>query len=317
MPFEPRATGAVNTGQRPDEDTTGQFPVETGAGGGAVPAPKKDRCTLTVLAGPSAGALFTVEDELVFGRGAEVSARIEDRGLSRRHAHVFRKDERFFLTDLGSTNGTFVNGRQIGHQPHELEEGDRVQMGRNVMLRVQLQDEFEQQAAKRLYESVVRDALTRVYNRRYLDERLESEMAYAQRHNTPLSVLLVDIDHFKQINDTHGHPAGDAVLRVVATAMVRMLRAEDVVARYGGEEFCVVARGIDARNAQIVGERIRRTIEGLKIPGDGRQLNVTVSVGVATFRASRWYSTVSALVGDADAALYRAKERGRNRVVCA
>lgn len=316
MQFEPQSSGALESPGRPEEDTTAEFAVDP-ATPAVAPASTKDRCTLTVLAGPSAGALFTFEDELVFGRGGEVSARIEDRGLSRRHAHLTRRGDRFLLADLGSTNGTFVNGERLGRDPRELAEGDRIQMGRNVMLRVQLHDHFEQEAAKQLYESAVRDPLTRVYNRRYLDERLESEMAYAQRHTSPLSVLLIDLDHFKQTNDTHGHPAGDAVLRVVAAAMVRMLRAEDVVARYGGEEFCVVARGIDARNAHIVGERIRKTVEGLKITADGQTLRITVSIGVATFRASRWYSDVGALVGDADAALYRAKESGRNRVTVA
>ena len=168
-------------------------------------------------------------------------------------------------------------------------------MGSNILLRFHLHDAFEQEAAKRIYESAVRDPLTQSYNRRYLDERLASEYAFAARHGSPLSVILV------------------AVLRIVAGTMQRILRTEDLVARYGGEEFCVVARGIDARNAMIVAERIRKTVSSLNIPWEGRTLSVTLSAGVATLRKERPYPDVDAILAAADTALYRAKESGRNR----
>jgi two-component system, cell cycle response regulator len=311
MGLDRNVTGRKDT--FPDEDTTqvitlGEGPRSTR------PVPKRDRCTLTMLSGPTTGSLYTVADDedLLVGRGSEASARVQDAGLSRLHARVWREAESYKIEDLGSTNGTYVNGRRLD-DAQVLKEGDRIQMGGTVMFRVHLQDAVEQEATRRLYESAVRDALTQTHNRRYLDERLQAEFAFARRHLTPLSVLLIDLDHFKRINDTLGHLAGDAVLRVVATALQRMLRTEDVVARYGGEEFCVLARGTDARNAMIVGERIRRMVEGLQIPWEGKPVRVTLSVGVATMDETHPFGSVQALVGAADAALYRAKQAGRNR----
>lgn len=273
----------------------------------------RDRCTLLVLSGPTSGVLVPIEgDELVVGREADDGLRIDDEGLSRRHARFVRRADTWYVEDLGSKNGTWVAGTQaIG--PRQLREGDRVQMGNGTLFRVSLQDAAEQEQARRIYDSAVRDALTQVYNRRYLDERLVSELAFAQRHGTTLSVLMIDLDHFKRVNDTLGHAAGDAALRVVAGALHRTLRTEDLLARYGGEELVVVARNIGARNAEILAERIRRAIAGLAIPWEGRTVSLTVSVGVATHSPDRPYATVDALVAAADRALYRAKEAGRNR----
>jgi diguanylate cyclase (GGDEF)-like protein len=165
--------------------------------------------------------------------------------------------------------------------------------------------------------SGVRDPLTALHNRRFLDERIVAELAYALRHRAPLSFLLLDIDHFKRVNDTHGHLAGDAVIRVVGATLSRMVRTEDLVARWGGEEFAVLARGTGGRNAQIFGERIRRAIEQVELPWRAERLRVTVSIGVA-FVENRGGTgeriAPSALVGTADAALYASKGGGRNQV---
>jgi len=276
-------------------------------------AVRRDRCTLTVLAGPLPGRVVAVDrDSLVLGRCEEADVHLDDRGLSRTHVRIFRRQDTWYVEDLDSTNGTWVQGDRLCGA-RQLAEGDRIQLGEGVLLKTSLQDALEQQATRRLYESAVLDPLTRVHNRRYLDERLEEELAFAQRHHTCLSLLLLDIDHFKRINDTLGHQAGDAVLRVVAGTLHKMIRTEDLVARYGGEEFVVVARGIDAANAMIFAERIRRLVAGLSIPWEGRPVHVTVSIGVATFSVERRYGRSTDLVEDADRALYRAKESGRNR----
>ncbi|MFW5925612.1 MAG: diguanylate cyclase [Myxococcota bacterium] len=307
-------SGTTRVRSGPDAEDTTEVLVLDGTTTQPVPAePKRDRCTLTMLAGPTVGKMFPIEeDQVIIGRGSEAAACVPDRSLSRRHARVYRRGEGFYVEDLGSTNGTFLNGAAV-KLPTKVHEGDRIQVGSGILFRVHLQDEVEQAATRRLYESAVRDPLTHVHNRRYLDERLVTEFAYSRRHLTPLSLLLVDLDHFKRINDTVGHLAGDAVLRVVAGAMQRMLRTEDLVARYGGEEFCVVARGIDGRNAMIVGERIRRTVEGLAIPWEGSTLRVTLSVGITTMDQEHPFPSVETLLAAADAALYRAKSGGRNR----
>ena len=168
-------------------------------------------------------------------------------------------------------------------------------------------------ALVRVYESSVKDGLTGAWNRKYLDERLRGEVAYALRHQTQLAVLMCDIDHFKKVNDTHGHPAGDHVLTEISNLLTGSLRAEDVFARYGGEEFAVICRGSDLNQGQIVGERLRKAVEGHRFVYEGTHIPVTISVGVAGLPDPA-VKDASELVGVADQALYKSKHAGRNRV---
>ncbi|MGF1465729.1 MAG: GGDEF domain-containing protein [Sandaracinaceae bacterium] len=273
----------------------------------------RDRLLLTMLAGPSPGALHEVSGELVLGRGQGLVPRIDDRGMSRRHARLFKVGPHYYLEDLGSTNGTRVNGRPLTRR-QRLGDGDRIQLGENTVLRVSLQDAQEAEAARRLYESAVLDPLTQVYNRGHFDERLQGEHAFAERHREALSVLLLDLDRFKRVNDTWGHAAGDAVLQATATAVKGALRTEDVFARYGGEEFVILARGTDRTAAARMAERVRRVVEALAVPWAGGELRVTASIGVATFVPGGPFRSAEALVQAADRATYQAKGRGRNRV---
>jgi len=247
----------------------------------------------------------------VIGRSREAEIQITDAGLSRRHAQILRRPDGFYLEDLGSTNGTFYNGERL-NESHKLEDGSRIQIGENTVLRFALQDKLEQEAARQMYEMTVRDPLTRLHNRRYLDERIKSEFAYAIRHDSALTVLIVDVDHFKNVNDTMGHPAGDAVLRALGAGLQRMVRAEDILARFGGEEFVVVARSIDENGSTIFAERIRRNVESMVIPWGEVRLKITVSIGLAHMGGK--YSSPEGLLAAADGALYRAKRSGRNRV---
>ena len=168
---------------------------------------------------------------------------------------------------------------------------------------------------RRLYENAVLDGLTQVYNRKFFDERLKTEFSFALRHSTPLSLLMIDIDHFKQVNDTYGHPTGDQVLRSVAQTINTLLRKEDIMARYGGEEFSILARSIQPTQAAILGERIRSTIEHLDIPtSTGFHLRVTASIGVVTI-FHETFPSPEQFIQEGDNRLYRAKNQGRNQVV--
>ena len=167
----------------------------------------------------------------------------------------------------------------------------------------------------RLYELSVMDGLTQIYNRRYLDQRLSEELADSRRLNRPLSVALLDLDHFKQLNDSFGHQAGDHVLCEVTDTISRVLREHDVVARYGGEEFALILAGTPRNAGADLGERVRRTIADQKFSFEDQELPVTISLGLATFPEDG--DTRHALLKAADRALYRAKETGRNRVVTA
>jgi len=160
-----------------------------------------------------------------------------------------------------------------------------------------------------MLQGTYRDALTGLYNRRYLDERLLAEWAFATRHRAPLAVLLLDLDHFKHVNDTHGHQCGDAALRAVADCLSKSLRAEDVAARYGGEEFMILTPATDINGAHAHAERLRRDIESYPFSEIG---TLSCSFGVTEFRPDQ--DDVASLFKRADAALYHAKEQGRNRV---
>ena len=274
----------------------------------------KDRATLTVLTGINAGQVHALDGtEHVVGRGTEADVWIEDGGVSRRHARInCRSDGRYFVEDLGSTNGTFVDGQRI--QVCELRPGARLQVGSRVTLRFQISDDAEEELQRRLYESATRDALTRVYNRKYFSERLAAEVAYSRRHRVKLAVLMIDLDDFKTTNDTYGHLAGDMVLRLVSAQMQRLIRIEDLLARYGGEEFVILCRTTGKTEATRLAERIRESIAELDIQfaAEG-SIRCTVSIGVAALPdvPEGGANEVLAL---ADARLYRAKADGRNRV---
>jgi len=172
------------------------------------------------------------------------------------------------------------------------------------------------QLYSRMEELSITDPLTKLSNRRYLEERMTEEMARSQRHQRPLSVTMLDIDHFKSVNDTHGHAMGDSVLKGVAKLIREEARTTDIPARYGGEEFMLVSPDTPAEEAVVLAERLRERIESCAFEGEGENegtvLHVTISMGVAA--APTDAHDKQALVERADAALYHAKESGRNRV---
>jgi two-component system, cell cycle response regulator len=268
---------------------------------------------LTVLTGSSQGALFKVlKGAAVIGRATNAEIRVEDDGISRAHARVRAETDRAFVEDLGSRNGTFVNGTKIG-APHELKEGDKIQVGRGTVLRFGFQDMLDESYHENLLSSALRDGLTKLFNKRYFIERLDSELKFAQRHNTALSLLMLDLDHFKKINDTLGHLAGDMVLQATAAALSKAVRNEDVVARFGGEEIAIVLRAIPLGQAAHMAERLRKLVEATVVDFNGNPLRATCSIGVASYPALP-VKTPEELVDAADQALYRAKHAGRNRV---
>jgi diguanylate cyclase (GGDEF)-like protein len=290
--------------------------VSEGASSAAYrPAAAKRRGTLRVLTGAQAGRTYVVAtDETVVGRGNGCDLQIDDAGLSRRHCRIVREGLVFLVEDLESRNGTSVDGEQVTAL-RPLHDGAVVQLGAGTTLKFSIKDDLELEAEQRLYESAVLDPLTGLHNRRHLDARLRAELAFAARHEAPLSVLVIDVDHFKKINDTLGHGAGDAALRALGERLQKSVRTEDVVARYGGEEFAVVARGIKAAGALLLAERIRETVARMRVAYEVHTIALTISVGVATMDQGRKFAAVDALLKAADDALYAAKKSGRNRCV--
>ncbi|MBL8714759.1 MAG: GGDEF domain-containing protein [Myxococcales bacterium] len=279
-----------------------------GQAGEAVKAPY-----LTMIAGPQLGVVVKLSgDEIVLGRAPESTCRVDSEGVSWRHARILRLGSIYAIEDLKSTNGTGVNDKRITSAP--LSDGDRIQLGPSVLLRFNLWDDLEAGMQQQLYESAVKDPLTKAYNRKHFQERLEQEIGFAARHGAPLSLVIFDIDFFKKVNDTYGHAGGDAVLRAVSAGMLATIRAEDVFARIGGEEFVVLARAIDVHGAVAFAERVRAGIEQLVIPWENGRIPVTSSFGVAALDELP-KPEGDALLALADKRLYAAKGSGRNRVV--
>jgi len=214
----------------------------------------------------------------------------------------------FVVEDLGSQNGTFVGGEAIDCA--QLTQGDVVRFGPIATFRFCWMDAHQESLLKQLYETSVRDGLTGAFNRRYLTQRIQSEIAYSSRHRTDLSLLLLDVDHFKKVNDHFGHVEGDRVLREIAVACEHQLRTEDTFARYGGEEFAALLRGIPLLGAVRAAERLREAIQRNVTVGERP---ITVSIGCAAFDRDDTESSERLLL-TADKYLYEAKQRGRNRV---
>jgi diguanylate cyclase (GGDEF)-like protein len=294
-----------------DEDTDVQRLSEAEAPPGLAAA--KDRAVLVRTDGAHAGEVFSVDGSgVTLGRHGDSEVCIHDAGVSRHHARILPSASGFLVEDLDSRNGVFLRGERIDQRM--LHDGDVVHIGPRVSFRFALVDAGHEDLLRQLYRSSTRDALTQAYNRRHFDERLHTEIAFALRHRSDISVILFDIDFFKKVNDEHGHPAGDAVLRHVAKVAMNQIRTEDVFARYGGEEFAVLLRGIDLAGCARAAERIRTTVDVLPAVYGQQPIPVTLSGGCASLSECDPRSG-DQILSLADERLYAAKESGRNRVV--
>ncbi len=275
------------------------------------------RACFIIHGGLDIGSVIPIDDRVVvLGRGSKCTVTLRDDGISRYHAEVIRSGtSKVMIRDLNSTNGTFVGGERITEAV--LKDGDKVLLGRRTVLKFVLQDELDEDYHQGMYESSTRDALTGIYNRKYLIEKMIADLSYARRHRIPFTLVIFDLDHFKRVNDTYGHQIGDQVLVMVSNAVAEMIRAEDVLGRYGGEEFAVIAQGTDYEGAKKLGERLRECVENLPalpVQGDKAAGRVTISVGVSTVQMGASVD-VSKMIAEADNNLYRAKRAGRNKVI--
>jgi diguanylate cyclase (GGDEF)-like protein len=282
------------------------------------------RAVVTVVEGADAGRVvaFGRHTTILVGRATSCQLTLPDIGVSRQHAKISVTKDGFVVEDLGSKNGTFVDGDRI--QKKTVELGTSIKIGPHVMLRVVSMSHAEEALARQLYDSSMRDALTKAYNRRYLIDRLAAEISFSERHKSALSVIMFDLDHFKRINDSYGHAAGDQVLAACASIVTATLRSEDVLARTGGEEFAAVLRGIDHEHALACAERLRAAIATRPIEIDETRTDVrsapapltvpvTISLGVASIDDCE-EATIENLFAIADERLYAAKRAGRNCV---
>ena len=263
---------------------------------------------LVVIHGQDLGHRIALDERpVVIGRSPDVDMQIDHRSVSRRHCRVWRDGDTYRIRDLDSTNRTFVNEQSVVEA--ELSDGDHIGVGDSV-LKFMAQGSIEARYHEELYQLATSDPLTGLYNRRQFQELMDKEILRATRHARPLTLAFVDIDHFKAINDRHGHVAGDSVIRGIAQILRQNARAEQLIARIGGEEFAIVYAEQSLTEAAAAAERLRALVEAQAFNVGTESLRVCVSIGIAQWRAGG----LSELMRAADAQLYRAKREGRNRV---
>jgi two-component system, cell cycle response regulator len=261
--------------------------------------------------------------EIILGRALEADIRINDPRASRLHARISAVHEPdappvYHITDLGSTNGTLLNGRPVTEAT--LQDGDKLTIGEHL-LRFELLDDIDREFQRQIYRLLAHDELTGLLTSKSFFSELRREAGRAEADNRPFCVLMMDLDHFKQVNDTYGHLIGSQTLEEVGALITRALRAGDVAARFGGEEFAAFLLDADGAQGLVAAERVRTMVEAHTFAavrrgagaGDLPGFNITISIGVATFPQDA--RDPIELIELADTALYRAKQSGRNRIL--
>jgi len=271
---------------------------------------------LVMLEGPAGyvGKQWPIDrNDMIIGRSMTSGVFVDDRSVSRSHAKLSLAGGDVFIVDLESSNRTVVNDDALPPLvPIKLNNNDQIKTG-NVLFKYLERGSVEAHALEQLQTKSEKDPLTGIFNKGALQVKGAESFKRAKLLKVPMSIAVFDIDHFKKINDTHGHAVGDYVLREMASVIgTRLIRGDDYFARYGGEEFVVLLFGSNLQQAIEIGERLRATIEGHPFQTNGARIPVTISVGVATKEAEM--TTWEEMFGKADDALYISKRNGRNRV---
>lgn len=274
---------------------------------------------LTVIEGREIGRDYRLrQDQCVIGRDHDCDICIPEKTVSRRHARIQRRyikgtgSYEYRLVDAGSTNRTLVNNSEADNLL--LKNGDKIRVG-HTTLRFDLLDAEDIKYHKTIQKKIRYDDLTGLLTKESLYLALEHELQRCHQFELPLSVLMMDLDHFKKVNDTHGHQAGSHTIAEIGSIIANSLRKTDVSARYGGEEFVSYLSEQNSGMARVAADHLRQVIETTPILYGAISVSITISIGVAQFPDDG--TTIEELVGRADEALYEAKNSGRNRVCVA
>ena len=261
--------------------------------------------------GAGMGTRYALADQpIVLGRASDCEVRINDHSVSRRHARIQPGADGYYAVDLQSTNGTYVN--DVPASMYKLKDGDYLRIG-NCIYRFLTGGNVEAEYHEEIYRLTIMDALTETYNKRYFLEFLDRELSRSSRYQRPLSLVMIDIDRFKTINDDLGHLGGDFTLRELAARIKGSIRKEELFARYGGEEFAVVLPETHVDGAVTLGERLVAVVGTAPFQYEDKFYSVTVSGGIATTNGEDNVTPMD-LIRRADDKLYQAKNEGRNRV---
>jgi diguanylate cyclase (GGDEF)-like protein len=277
------------------------------------PSLRRDACLVHIYpTGPNMGTRYAIGAKpLVLGRDPGCDIVVRDASVSRRHACIQQSVEGFRVLDLQSRNGTFVNNEMINLAL--LKDGDYLRIG-NGIYRFLAGDNVELAYHEEIYRLTIIDALTEIHNKRYFLELLTRFLSSSIRHHRPLSLVMLDIDRFKTVNDELGHLCGDYVLRELASCVKTHVRKEDLFARFGGEEFAVVLPETTLAGAREMAEQLRKRVEAHHFAFEERTVSVTISLGVASTTGESPL-TVDEFIHQADEKLYEAKHAGRNCVM--
>lgn len=267
---------------------------------------------LVIVSGADLGKHFRLHlPHNTFGRDQSAHICISDPKISRRHGRlsVYPDKNEIYLEDFNSSNGTFVNGLRIARQ--QLELRDRIRVG-DTHMKIDYKIGKEAQSEMELLQAATTDSLTAVMNRHAFMARANQEFSFCKRNGGALAVLMCDVDHFKQKNDSFGHPAGDLILRELGQILIGAIRQEDMLARYGGEEFIMLLREASEQDAWACAEKIREAVMRHPFTFQDTIMPTTISIGVCC-RGAVTEESLEDLIQAADDALYRAKRNGRNR----
>lgn len=272
---------------------------------------------LTIIQGSEIdfGKTYNLTDEFIsIGRNPKVNTiAVNDAKVSKKHCEISviktNDLEQIVIKDLSSTNGTYVNGELI--QQRILGPGDKISIGATV-LRFSYNDEIEEEYHSKLFAFAAIDTLTGLYNRRYTFNELENQLKIAKRNERIFSLIMLDIDDFKKINDTYGHQAGDEYLKKIAFIINHTLREQDIPGRVGGEEFLIILPETNLDGAQQLANRIRERVENTPLIYKGANIKTTISAGISQYEPK---ISIKYLYQKADVALYKAKQMGKNRVI--
>lgn len=278
----------------------------------SIAGPMRDCCLVQIYPTNIVDGLMKIErNSLSIGREAVNDLMLPDGSVSRQHAILERSATGYVIQDLGSTNGTYVNDQPITQV--ELDGGEIIRIG-SFIFKFLSANCIEAQYHSTVYNAMTRDGLTGAFNKSYLIDSLQHEIARSLRCKRPLSVLLMDIDHFKSINDTYGHLVGDEILREFSNRLTQTKRPDDLLCRYGGEEFVLILGETELTQAVEIAERCREQIAVQPFASAEGNIPVTVSMGAAELLSTDEAITPTGLLKIADDRLYRAKQSGRNRV---
>ena len=271
--------------------------------------------SVTIISGPRTGLSFQIEPDtgLTLGRSPEEGGiQILDTGVSRNHIHMSFDGTSVQVEDLQSANGTYVNGKRLSGKI-EIKNGDQIAIGVSTVLKFSLDNQLDAEYKNYVEEQLSKDTLTKAYNRKAFAHFLNSAYIAAKRDFSPICLLMIDIDNFKQINDSYGHQVGDKVLTHISDKIIHTVRSSDIVCRYGGDEFAIICPNIDSLKGLQLAESVRISIEAMSFKIGDEKINTTLSIGVSNYPDNQ-IQCVSQFIAYADKAMYKAKRKGRNQI---